>query len=200
MIFVLFQFNKLYDIMKNKRSLVLTVVSLFFASIIFAQENGTNLDYKNTNSKDTISFEKAKKSIYDGKWVFEVTKISLNGKNSASVEGPTHFILNKSDSCYVLLYTLLFEGPGEVSGSNGYDICKCKSESISVKEGKKGKIFQEMKLNGINLKAEVYITLVGNDNIAYADIYKIDARKSYKVHYTGRVIPLPDSEYAELSW
>lgn len=186
--------------MKKKRSLLFMVLFILFTSINFAQGDGRSFDNSSTNARDTISFEEAKKSLFDGNWVFEVSKISVSRKPSTLVVGPTHFILNKRDSCYVLLYSLLYEGPSEVSGSNGYNICKCNTEIISVKEGKKGEIFQEMKIKGINLKAEVYITLVGKDNMAYAEIYKIDAKKSFKVYYTGRVIPLTDSEYIDIEW
>jgi len=186
--------------MKNKRFLCASLILIFFSSIIFSQKNDPKQNNKQKDIKDTANFDKAKKSFNDGNWVFEATNYSIAGSDMSSRYGYSvvYYIVIEGDSCHYKLdpsmYTVL-----QIDGINstGYRNGSCKSEIISIKEDKKGNIHQKMVLNGSTIKADVDITLRHGGNFAIADFYPARSKKSGIVRYSGRIIPLAESEYSK---
>ena len=182
--------------MKNKRFLVLTLIVIFFSSMIFSQKNDP--EQKNHERiKDTASFEKAKKSIYDGNWVFEATKYIIAGSDMSSRYGlqVVYYIVIEGDSCHYNLDSSLSTSIAVDPILPGINKGRC--EIISIKEDRKGNIRQKMFINGSKLKADFNITLFSTGNSAVADIYPIRAKRSNMVRYSGRIIPLAESEYSK---
>lgn len=185
--------------MKNKKFLFTSLILIFLSPIIFSQKKDPKQNNNHKNINDTASFEKAKKSIYDGNWVFEATKYTIAGSDMSSrySNNVVYYIVIEGDSCHYKLdpstYTVLLIE----NNPTYYGNWSCRSEVISTKEDKKGNICQKIVLNGKTVKADVDITLIDGGNNAIAEIYPTRATKSQIVRYSGRIIPLAESQYSK---
>jgi hypothetical protein len=182
--------------MKNKRLIPFSLILILSSTVILSQNNEVRSDKIQRNIKDITNFNKAKASLYNGNWVFEATKIG--GVKTVELKGSIrHFIVNKGDSCYLQLYAYIFTGI-RPSGQNGYSYGKCRSSHNEITEDRKGKITKQMIVDGDNLHAKIFISLIGNGGYADVDISQISSNKTIKLHYLGTILPLQDSEYSYL--
>jgi hypothetical protein len=55
-----------------------------------------------------------------------------------------------------------------------------------------------MIVDGDNLHAKIFITLIGNGGYANVDISQISSNKTIKLHYLGTILPFQNSEYSYL--
>jgi hypothetical protein len=167
--------------------------------MILSQNNDPKQNTNHKNIKDDADFVTAKKSIYNGNWVFEATKISRANTQTYLNFGDVlvYYIVNEGDSCHYKLDTSLSTSLMMDPTQNRYIEGRCKSEIISIKEDKRGNVCQKMKLTGINLKANVDITVLGRGNYVIADIYPLRAKGSNTVRYSGKIMPISESEFSK---